>query len=259
MHLHVHSRINKTMPHALTHRQLEYLGFLREYIKENESSPRLDEIAAHFGVRPPTAHKTLEALHDKGYIYFARDSVSGFFIRLLERAGSAETTIEVVIAGKLNRYGELTDFPANQGHFSSVLQGSNPEEVFALMVSETIPEASILHGDLLICDRSKRPQPGDIAILPFGRDGKRFFLCRIHSLTSDRDLDSLEVSNQYPIPEKLLDTSPGQRFHWSPLAFGKDTEEFFEREASKERMPLRAVPPEFVIATVLRLTRHLAF
>lgn len=247
------------MPHSLTHRQLEYLRYLRNYIKENESSPRLDEIAEHFGVKSPTAHKTLEALHDKGYIYFARDSVSGFFIRLIERAGSAETMIEVVIAGKVDRYGELTDYPEKHGHFASVLQGVDPENVFALAVSQTIPEASILHGDLLICDVGKRPQPGDIAILPFGRNGKRFLLCRIHSLTSDKDLDNLEASNQYPIPERLLDTSPGQRFNWVPLAFGKDTEDYFNQEAEKEKMPLRAIPPEYVMATVLRLTRHLAF
>src|SRR5688572_20569337 len=157
------------MPHALTDRQLEYLKFLREYIKNNESSPRLEEIADHFGVKPPTAHKILEALHNKGYIYFARDSVSGFFIRLIERAGSAETMIEVVIAGKVNRYGQLTEFPERHGHFASVLLGVNPEDVFALALSEGIPEAHMLVGDLLICDRSKRPQPGDIAVLPFGR------------------------------------------------------------------------------------------
>ena len=62
------------MPHAITPLQRNYLEFLRSYIRENESSPRLEEIADHFGVKPPTAHKTLEALHDKGYIYFARDS-----------------------------------------------------------------------------------------------------------------------------------------------------------------------------------------
>src|SRR5687768_764236 len=128
------------MPHALTDRQLEYLKFLREYIKKNESSPRLEEIANHFGVKPPTAHKILEALHNKGYIYFARDSVSGFFIRLIERAGSAETVIEVVIAGKVNRYGELINFPENHGHFASVLSGANPEDVFALAVTDNIPD-----------------------------------------------------------------------------------------------------------------------
>src|SRR5690242_17146834 len=139
------------MPHALTSRQREYLEFIRNYIKDNEMSPRLEEIADYFGVKPPTAHKILEALHNKGYIYFARDSVSGFFIRLIERAGSAETIIEVVIAGNVNRYGELNNFPENHGHFASVLQGASPEGVFALLVTENIPEASILVGDLLIC------------------------------------------------------------------------------------------------------------
>jgi len=247
------------MPHALTAKQREYLDFIRRYVRENESSPRLEEIAAHFDVKPPTAHKTLETLHNKGYIYFARDSLSGFFIRLLERAGAAETMIEVIVAGKVNRYGELIDYPEKHGHFTSVLQGASPENVFALVVSESIPEANILHGDLLICDLAKRPQPGDIAILPFGKSGKRFLLCRIHSLTSDKDLDNLEVSNQYPIPEMLLDTSSGQRFHWKPIAFGKETEDYFNKEAEKEKVPLRAIPPEFVMATVLRLTRHLAF
>jgi SOS-response transcriptional repressor LexA len=247
------------MPHALTSIQSKYLEFIRQYVKENESSPRLEEIADHFGVKPPTAHKTLETLHNKGYIYFARDSVSGFFIRLLERAGTAEIVIEVVISGKVNRYGEMIDFPKEHGHFASVLLGASPENVFALVVSENIPEANILHGDLLICDLAKRPQPGDIVILPFGKSGKRFFLCRIHSLTSDKDLDTFEVSNQYPVPEKLLDTSLGQRLHWAPLAFGKETEEYFQQETEKEGMPLRAIPPELVMGTVLRLTRHLAF
>ena len=247
------------MPHALTIRQQEYLSFLREYIRSNESSPRLDEIAEHFGVKPPTAHKTLEALHNKGYIYFARDSVSGFFIRLLERGGAAEVMIEIAIAGKVNRFGELTDYPEKHGHFASVLQGADPEKVFALAISENIPEANILHGDLLICDMAKRPQPGDIAILPLGKSGRRFLLCRIHSLTSDRDLETFEASNPYPVPENILDTSLGQRFNWAPLAYSPETEEYFLQEAEKEDMPLRAIPPEFVMGTVLRLTRHLAY
>ena len=75
------------MPHALTPRQREYLDFIRDYIQQNESSPRLDDIAEHFKVKRPTAHKALEALQSKGYLYFGRDRISGFFIRL---QGSAD-------------------------------------------------------------------------------------------------------------------------------------------------------------------------
>ena len=67
------------MPHALTERQKEYLEFIREYIRENEMSPGLDEIARHFSVKPPTAHKILEALQTKGFVYFIRSSEAGFF------------------------------------------------------------------------------------------------------------------------------------------------------------------------------------
>ena len=84
-------------------------------------------------------------------------------------------------------------------------------------------------------------------------------LCRIYSLTSDKDLESFEVSNQYPIPEKLLDTSLGQRYNWTPLAYNDDTVEYLEQKLDKEGWLARAMPPEFVLGTVLRLSRHLAF
>ncbi len=74
------------MPHALTDRQRDYLNFIKSYIAQNELSPRLEEVAGHFDVKPPTAHKTLEALQRKGFLIFDRTSTSGFFIRLIERA-----------------------------------------------------------------------------------------------------------------------------------------------------------------------------
>jgi hypothetical protein len=77
----LYSRTN-LMPHSLTPRQHEYLEYLRSYIKENEASPRLDEIAKHFRVKPPTAHKTLEALHNKDTSTLpatvSQDSLYGF-------------------------------------------------------------------------------------------------------------------------------------------------------------------------------------
>ena len=191
------------MPQALTERQREYLEFLRQYIQENESSPRLEEIAAHFRVKSPTAHKALEALQSKGYLYFGRSKTSGFFIRLIERSGSAERVIEIPIAGKVNEYGEVYDFPQMFGHFPTLLVGAEPGEVFALVVMESIPQASLLPQDLLICDYGKRPQPGDICIIPFGLKASRWFLCQMYSLTFDKDTPQLVMANPYPIPERV--------------------------------------------------------
>jgi hypothetical protein len=57
--------------------------------------------------------------------------------------------------------------------------------------------------------------------------------------------------NNYPSLE--------QHFNWSPLAYSEETECYFEQELEKEGWPIRAIPPELVMGTVLRFTRHLAF
>ncbi len=244
------------MPHALSDLQREYLEFIREYIKANELSPRLDEIAAHFGVKAPTAHKMLEALHNKGFLYFARDKFSGFFIRLIERAGSAETVIEVPMVGKVNKMGEVYDFPEEQGHFATIHISPDPATIFALVVKEEIPEVSILPQDLLICDYSKKPQPGDICLAPFG---KRLFLIRVHSKTFDKETHSFTMRQEYPIPENLTNEKLEQWLNWHPLAYNEDTRDFFVKVAEEEGIQEATMPSQWVLGVVLRLTRYLAF
>lgn len=246
------------MPHALTPRQKEYLEFIREYIKVNESSPRLEEIAENFGVKAPTAHKTLKALMYKGFLYFGRDPLSGFFIRLIERAGTSEIMIEIPIAGKVDQNGELYEFPEKHGHFATLLIGATVGEVFALWVTEDISPVSILAGDLLICDYGKKPQPGDMAIFALGPKGEDYTLCRIHALTMDKDMTNLEVANEYPIPEEFLNKEYEQKYHWAPIAFDGTPLEFIQN-ASKNGSPDLAIYNEYALATVLRLGRNLAF
>ena len=124
---------------------------------------------------------------------------------------------------------------------------------------EDIPQASIMAQDLLICDYGKRPQPGDICIIPFGMKAERLFLCQMYSLTFDKDTPQMVMSNPYPIPEKLLNKDLGQKLNWTPLAYDEDTEEYFLDLAQEEGVPAGPIPPELVAATVLRLSRALAF
>jgi SOS-response transcriptional repressor LexA len=244
------------MPHALTERQKEFLTFIQEYVRENQMSPRLDEIASRFQVKPPTAHKMLKALSKKGFLYFGRDSKSGFFIRLIERAGSAETVTEIPIAGKVNALGEVYDFPENYGHFATLLIGSRPGELFALGVIEDIPQAAMESHDLIIFDQGKHPQPGDICIVPIG---ERYFLSQIVSKTLDKDLTSLEVSNKYPVPEELEDMDLGKKLNWYPIAYDDDTHDLFVEILREQDWNMAEIPTDFVVATALRLTRTLAF
>lgn len=244
------------MPHAITNRQREYLEFIRQYIAENESSPQLEEIAKHFGVKKPTAHNALKALQKKGYLYFGRSSHSGFFIRLIERAGSAEVVTEIAIAGKIDRYGEVYDFPQKLGHFASLLVGANPAELFGLVAFEDIPQAGILLGDLIIFDSGKKPQPNDICIFPIG---ERLFLVRVTSKTFDREITSDVMAMEYPIPEELVREDVEQLIIFFPLAYDETTQDYFMGIAEEMGFTPSLMLPELVLATALRLSRQLAF
>ncbi len=244
------------MPHSLTDLQKEYLDFIRGYIRENECSPRLDEISGHFGVKAPTGHKILSILQSKGYLYFGRDRKSGFFIRLIERAGSAEVIMEVPIAGKVSTLGEVFDFPQEHGHFASVLIGADPDKVFSLMLTEDIPQASMVAGDLIIFDQDKKPQPGDICVGPIGQ---RLFMIRIAAKTMDREIHSFETAIWYPIPNDLIDPELEQRLNWYPLAYDEETHDTFTAIAEDQKWPFGPIPPDFIVATALRLSRALAF
>lgn len=244
------------MPHSLSDRQKEILTYIREYVAKNECSPRLDEIATQFDIKPPTVHKILEALQAKGYLYFGRDSVSGFFIRLIERAGSAEMVTEVVLSGKIDQHGEVYNFPQKHGHFSTVLIGSKPDDVFALFLTADIPQASMRNQDILIFDMQKKPQPGDICIAPIGT---RMFLIQVASKTYDELTPSLVVAQQYPIPEKFGNPNITQKLNWYPLAYAEDSHEYFIRIAEQEHWSIEAISSDLIVATALRMIRILAF
>ncbi len=242
------------MPHALTNRQKEYLHFLREYIRENEDTPALEEIAKQFKVKAPTAHKILTALQTKGYLIFRRDPDAGFFIRLAERVGM-EKIIEILVIGRVDASGEVSDFPEKLGHFPVLLVGVNELEVFALEVTEDIPQAVMKAGDYLIFDYGKKPQPGDICIFPFGMNGK-WLLCGIGSKTYDRDTPAFELAQTYPIPEALTKWELGQKLNWYPLAWDEDNQAYFENLAAQEIMPAVALDVDFTMATAVKLVRN---
>ncbi len=244
------------MPHALTKRQREYLDFIKSFIRDNESSPRLGQIAKHFKVKPPSVHKMLEVLQRKGYLYFGRDSTSGFFIRLVERAGSAEAVTEIVIAGKLNQYGEVVEFPKKHGHFASLIKGSKPEELFGIVAIEEIPNCGILIGDLIIFDYGMKPKQNEVALIAIG---ERWLLIRVVSKTFDKLIRSDVMASDYPIPEDLRNVEREQLLNWHPFAFDESTEKYFLKLAEVEEIRMGPIPSVVVAATAIRLSRQLAF
>ena len=239
------------MTTSQTQRQNEYLTYIQDYIRRNESAPRLEEIAEHFGVKTPTAHKALVALRDKGLLYFARDRVTGFYIRVPERFNTTETIFEINIVGKVNRYGEIHEFPKKIGHFPVIIPGANPLSIFAVELWQHMIAADMQAGDLLIFGRDKKAAPGDIAII---RYGKSWLLVNLFSLKHDLSTPFYELAKEIS-PEVLQTLDESGHLFWWPLAIREETEAYFVKAAIQYQVPWTPVALENVVATAVRLER----
>ena len=259
------------MPHALSDRQKEYLLFIEKYIVKNQDSPSLQEIANSFQVKPSTAHKTLDALQKKGFIYSTRHPASGFYVRLIEHGGMAEQIIAVPIVGDINEYGELVNLP----DVSTIDKLDSDENDFALVFPDIIPivvhrnkfapiigfranhkihAAGIDKGDIVIVELNKIPENGFIAIVPMGIKAK-LVLCWSFGKTFDYRTSSWVMREPYPIPEKLVDQNLGQELICIPVGFD-EYPNYYEGYFEESGFPLISLPKENVFATVIEIIRE---
>jgi SOS-response transcriptional repressor LexA len=221
------------MPQDLTDRQQEYFDFIRDYIQENESAPRLDEIAGHFGVSSPTAHKALDTLQDKGYLYFGRDSYTGFYIRLFEFEDTFSGVTEIHFLGDVDPFGIVRNFPQKTVHSATPTLRSKPEDLFALHVAGNLPAFNMVPHDVLIMDQGKAPQVGDICLT---------LIDKHHVLVQITDEDEQTG-----------------RLSWITLDEDDDNNPVIIAIQGSQESFLQSLPRDFIIATALRLTRYLAY
>lgn len=150
---------------ALTRRQQEVLAFIRQFTQRHDVPPTVREIGERFRVTPRAAFDHLRALERKGHLRRrASPKRTSRALTLVERSPAVR---EVPILGRVaaglpllaeeNREGSLSlpaDWLAGKG-----------TELFCLRVrGESMVEAHIVEGDLVLVRRQEAAQPGDIVV-----------------------------------------------------------------------------------------------
>src|SRR5215510_2698736 len=153
------------MDARLTDRQREVLEFIQSFTETHGVPPTVREIGARFHVTPRAAFDHLRALERKGYL--RRRSTEGRTSRALTLATRPQSVREVPILGRIaagtpllseeNREGALPLDPS--------WVGGRGEDVFGLRVrGESMINAHIVEGDLVLVRRQDHAQPGDIVV-----------------------------------------------------------------------------------------------
>ncbi|HNR37334.1 MAG TPA: transcriptional repressor LexA [Candidatus Hydrogenedentes bacterium] len=166
------------MAHGLTRRQAAILHFIVASIRDRGFPPTLAEIGDKFGIASLNGvNDHLAALERKGYIERS-SKARGIRVKDCAAAGLYESAPGVLpLLGRIAAGQPLLAQENIEGHVpvSRELAG---RKAYCLRVNgDSMIEAGILDGDIIVVDQERPPKPGDIVVALIGDEAtvKRYY------------------------------------------------------------------------------------
>lgn len=189
---------------GLTDRQSEVLGFMRTFTQRHGLPPTVREVAERFRVTPRAAFDHIRALERKGALQrrvTARRTSRA--LTLTDHRGSRSR--EVPVLGRIAAGAPLLAEENREG--SVPIDGawlqSKGEDLFALRVrGESMVNAHIVEGDLVLVRKQETVEPGDIVVALLDNEAtvKRFA----------RQGDAIVLRAEHPTLPPIV-VQPGER------------------------------------------------
>jgi repressor LexA len=162
---------------ALTQRQKQVLGFIKQSILKRGFPPSIREIGEHFGIYPRAAFDHVKALERKGFVKRNIAKSRGIEVRdFMERDVHADAR-QVPLLGRVAAGGP-TLAVENIEAIMSIPKGWAPdEEVFFLRVKGDSMAPFILDGDLALVRLQASANNGDVVVAMLDDEAtvKRFY------------------------------------------------------------------------------------
>ncbi len=183
----------------LTNRQNEILEYIKQYIVSSGYPPTVREIAKAMGVSSPaTIHAHLENLEKKGVI--KKENTKNRAIELLvenEYKNNDKEVTKVPLLGKITAGSpiEAIENPDELFSLPTYLIPKN-KEIFTLLVSgESMINAGIYDGDIVIVEKTKEARNGNI-IVAMTEDNE----VTLKTFYKEKDHVRLQPENDYMEP-----------------------------------------------------------
>jgi len=165
-----------TVKEKLTRRQKEILDYIEKMITERGKSPTIREIGEKFGISSTNGVRAhLEVLMKKGYIRRQK-----MISRGIELARSLAGPIKrVPLVGAVPAGNPITAVENIEGEIAIDTSFLPSGETFTLKVKgDSMKNAGIFDGDLVLVKRQKSAEPGEIVVAVIGEEAtvKRYFV-----------------------------------------------------------------------------------
>lgn len=189
----------------LNQKQIEILLYIKNEIQRQGYPPAVREICKGVNLKSTsTVHAHLEKLEMKGYI--RKDPTKPRAIEILDKNDDflliRKRTVDIPIVGKITAGVPILAVENIEDTYPVPLEMVEGHDVFMLTVQgESMIDAGILDGDLVLIKEQKTAINGDIVVALLGEDAtlKRFF--------KEKDRIRLQPENQFMEPIYSKDVS----------------------------------------------------
>ena len=189
----------------LSQKQMEILLYIKSELQRQGYPPAVREICKGVNLKSTsTVHGHLEKLEAKGYI--RKDPTKPRALEILDREDDYlfihKKTLDVPILGRVTAGAPILAVENIEDTYPVPLELVEGHDVFMLRVQgESMIEAGILDGDLVLVKEQKQAYNGDIVVALLGEEAtiKRFF--------KEKDMIRLQPENQFMQPIYSKDVS----------------------------------------------------
>lgn len=171
------------MREAQNGKQLDILNFIKKQVSEKGYPPSVREICAGVGLSSTsTVHGHLERMEKKGLI--KRDKTKTRAIEIIEDSFNKKEMLNIPLIGTVTAGVPILAFENIEDMFSiPVGYVKSTKELFMLRIKgESMIEAGILNGDLVIIEKDNSAENGEIVVALIENDAtlKRFYKEKDH-------------------------------------------------------------------------------
>jgi repressor LexA len=193
----------------LTATQHKTLDFIRQYLTSRGYAPSLEEIAAGIGIRSKgTAHRHVQALAEAGQLRLIPGRKRG-----IELTGEQPgATLKLPLLGRIAAGRPIEAIPEQESlNLADYLLG--PDRYALQVKGDSMIEAGILDGDLIVVKRQETAQDNEIVVALI--DGEEATLKRLQHRPDDQIL--LLAANPRVAPLSY----PAERVHIQGVLVGQ--------------------------------------
>ena len=148
----------------LTDRERQVYDFVRAYTRCHGVPPKLREIGAHLGIASRgTVHRYLRAIEERGLIAITPDRARGVRLLTQKRDDSAVGTTLPVL-GRIAAGLPIEAIP-DETHIDLAEFFMGPNRFVLRVDGESMIDAGILHGDMVIVESRNSARDGEIAVV----------------------------------------------------------------------------------------------